>query len=290
MVIGQAKNTNGLTIIAGGGKLPLTIAEAAISVGRPVHIFALRGAAGPEIEKFSHSWVNFGQIGRVLSVSKAENFREMVIVGTVRRPKFSDLRIDLGALLNLPALLRWVTGGDNSVLTGIIGFFESKGFKVLGAHEIVPELMAGPGLFTKRRPGRADHTDIAIGVKVIAALGRLDVGQATVVSHKYVLAVEAAEGTDRMLQRCGELNKWARLDRRRRSGVLVKCAKPGQERRIDLPTVGPDTIRHVADAGLAGIALAADDVLIVDREKFIKAADDAGLFVIGVDMQDGTPA
>ncbi|GBE43178.1 hypothetical protein BMS3Bbin10_01254 [bacterium BMS3Bbin10] len=270
--------------------MPLKVANAATSAGRAVHIFALRGAAEPEIENFSHTWINFGHIGKILSVSKAENCGEMVIVGSARRPRLADLRIDFGALWSLPSLLGLMAGGDNSVLTGIIEFFESKGFKVLGAHEIAPELMAGKGVFSRRRPGKADRKDIAIGLEVIAALGALDVGQATVVAQQYVLAVEAAEGTDRMLQRCKDLNKWGKSGSRKRSGVLVKCAKPGQERRIDLPTVGPETIRHASKAGLAGIAIAANEVLIVDREQFIKAADDAGLFVIGVDMQDGKPA
>lgn len=267
--------------------MPLRVANAATSAGRSVHIFALRGAAEPEIENFSHTWINFGHIGKILSVSKAENCGEMVIVGSARRPRLADLRIDFGALCSFPTLLGLMAGGDNSVLSGIIEFFESKGFKVLGAHEIAPELMAGKGVFSKRRPAKADRRDIAIGLEVIAALGALDVGQATVVAQQYVLAVEAAEGTDRMLQRCKDLNKWDTSGNRKRSGVLVKCAKPGQERRIDLPTVGPETIRHVSQAGLAGIAIAANEVLIVDREQFIKAADDAGLFVIGVDMRDG---
>jgi len=290
MTITPVKSQNGLSIIAGGGAMPLRVAKAATAAGRYVHIFGIRGAADPEIEKFPHSWINFGHIGKVLSVSKAANCREMVIVGWVRRPRLADLRIDFGAFLNLPSLFGWMVGGDNSVLTGIIGFFESKGFKVVGAHEIAADLIAGKGVFSKRRPGKTDRADIAVGLEVLAALGPLDVGQATVVAHQYVLAVEAAEGTDKMLQRCKDLNKWGKSGSRKRSGVLVKCAKPGQERRIDLPTVGPETVRHASQAGLAGIAIAANDVLIVDRERFIKAANDAGLFVVGVDLRDGKAA
>ena len=290
MAIAPVKHTNGLAIIAGGGQMPLKVAEVATSAGRDVHVFGISGAAEPEIEKFSHNWIKFGHIGKILSVSRDADCREMVIVGSVKRPSFADLRFDFGALWNFPSLLGWMVGGDNSVLTGIIGFFESKGFTVLGAQEIAPELIAGKGVFSKRRPGKTDRTDIAVGLEVIAALGALDVGQATVVAHQYVLAVEAAEGTDRMLQRCKDLNKWGKSGSRKRSGVLVKCAKPGQDRRIDLPTVGPETVRNAARAGLAGIAIAADDVLIIDREQFIKAANDAGLFVIGVDTQDGTLA
>lgn len=278
----------GLSIIAGGGNIPLTVAEAAIRDGRELHIFGLTGAASPAIERYPHHWINFGHIGRILSVSKEKNCTDLVIVGAVRRPQMRDLRIDFGAFLNLPSLFGWTVGGDNSVLTGIIHFFESKGFKVFGAHEIAPELIAGESTFTHKKAGKADLNDIAIGLKVIRALGEHDVGQAAVVSNKYVLAVEAAEGTDRMLERCKELNKWGKPNRRKRSGVLVKCAKPGQERRIDLPTVGPETVRRAAEAGLAGIAIAANDVLIVDRSDFVKLADDAGLFVVGINPSETT--
>ena len=272
----------GLSIIAGGGEIPLTVAEAAQAQGRPLHIFGLVGVADPGIENYPHNWINFGHIGKILSVSKAKKCTDLVIVGAVRRPQLKDLRFDLGGVLNLPYLFGWTVGGDNSVLTGIIRFFESKGLRVIGAHEVAPGLIAGETVFTKKKPRKADYADISIGLRVIDALGALDVGQAAVVSHKYVLAVEAAEGTDRMLARCKDLNKWGKTAGTQRSGVLVKCAKPGQERRVDLPTVGPDTVRAAAAAGLAGIAIAAKDVLIVNREEFIRSADKAGLFVTGV--------
>lgn len=277
------KQTAGLSIIAGGGEMPLSVAQAAASAGRPIHIFGISGNADRGIEEFPHSWINFAHIGKILSVSRAKNFHELVIVGAVKRPVFRDLRPDFGAIINLPGLLGWTVGGDNSVLAGIIGFFESKGFTVVGAHEIAPNLLAGQEIFTRRKPGKTDKADIAVGLNVVSTLGALDVGQAAVVSHQYVLAVEAAEGTDQMLNRCKSLNKRGDNKRGKRSGVLVKCAKPGQERRIDLPTVGPDTVRRAAEAGLAGIAIAADDVLIVNRDKFIQAADEAGLFVVGVE-------
>lgn len=275
--------STGLSIIAGGGEIPLAVVRAAVSTGRPVHVFGISGAADRAIEEFPHSWINFGHIGKILSVSRAENCHQMVIVGAVKRPNFRDLRLDFGALVNLPSLFGWTVGGDNSILTGIIGFFESKGFTVVGAHEIAPELIAGQEIFTRRNPGKTDKLDIALGLRVINALGALDVGQAAVVAHQYVLAVEAAEGTDQMLERCKSLNKWGGTSNRKRSGVLIKCAKPGQERRIDLPTVGPDTVMRAAESGLAGIAIAANDVLIVNREEFIKSANDAGVFVVGID-------
>ena len=272
----------GLSIIAGGGDLPIAVARAAEASGRPLHIFAISGAASYAVEAYPHSWINFGHIGKILSVSRAKNCRDLVIAGAVRRPRLRDLRLDFGALVNLPSLLGWTVGGDNSVLAGIIGFFESKGFTVIGAHEIAPDLLAGKKIFTKRKPNKTDKADIAIGLKVIDALGALDVGQAAVVANQYVLAVEAAEGTDLMLERCRDLNTWWKSGGRKRSGVLVKCAKPGQERRIDLPTVGPGTVRLAAEAGLAGIAIAAHDVLVLNCEEFVQSANEAGLFVVGV--------
>ena len=276
------KQAGGLCIIAGGGEMPLTVAQAAASAGRPVYIFGISGNADRRIEQFPHSWINFGHIGKILSVSRAKNLNELVIVGAVKRPAFRDLRIDFGALLNLPSLFGWTAGGDNSVLAGIIGFFESKGFTVVGAHEIAPKLLAVQELFTRRKPGKVDKADIAIGLNVVSALGALDVGQAAVVSHQYVLAVEAAEGTDQMLRRCESLNRRGDYKKGKRSGVLIKCAKPEQERRIDLPTVGPDTVKLAAEAGLSGIAIAANDVLIVNRDVFIQTANEAGLVVVGV--------
>lgn len=290
MARAKSKNSQPLGIIAGGGEMPLTVARAALAAGRPIHIFGIGGAAKQAIERFPHSWISFGTIGHVLRVTRKINCREVVIVGGVKRPKWWTVRLDWGGIVNIPALLSWTVGGDNSILSGIVGFIESKGLKIVGAHEIAPELVAGKGMLGKHQPSKEDRADIAIGLDVIAALGALDVGQAAVVARGYVLAVEAAEGTDRMLERCRELKQWGRPQLRKRSGVLVKCAKPGQERRIDLPTVGTETVRLASEANLSGIAIAGEDVLIADRENFLAAANAAGLFVIGVDGAAGRKA
>ena len=273
-----------LGILAGGGAMPISVAEAARRDGRHVHIVALDGVASDEVEGFSHTWIKFGEIGKAIKALKREGCEEMVIVGGVRRPKVAEVRLDLGGIVNLPSLLGWTIGGDNSALSGIVGFFESKGFEVLGAHDVDPGLLAEEGPLGRHRPRKQDAQDIEIACRVIGALGALDVGQAAVVAREYVLAVEAAEGTDRMLERCKELNHWWGRRRTSRSGVLVKCAKPGQERRVDLPAVGPETVRRAAEAGLAGIGVAAGDVLIVEKSKLVEEADKAGLFVVGIRM------
>ncbi|HYJ58442.1 MAG TPA: LpxI family protein, partial [Methyloceanibacter sp.] len=122
---------------------------------------------------------------------------------------------------------------------------------------------------------------IETAIRVVRELGRLDVGQAAVVANGYVLAVEAAEGTDAMLARCAELRAAGRAGRRHLSGVLVKAPKPGQEERVDQPTIGPETVKKVAEAGLAGIAVAAGRVLMAERAATIEAANVHQIFVVG---------
>ena len=146
---------------------------------------------------------------------------------------------------------------------------------------MAPELLAGEGTLGAKSPSPEDRADIETGFRVVAALGRLDVGQAAVVVKGRVLAVEAAEGTDAMIARCAELRKGASARRRGLAGVLVKAPKPGQEERVDLPTIGPDTVESAARARLAGIAVAAGRVLIADRAATFAAADRHGLFLFG---------
>ena len=279
-----------LGIIAGGGAMPLAVAQAAEREGRPFHIVALEGWAKPEIETYAHSWVKIGQFGKIVKLLNSHACKDLVIVGSVERATLANVRLDATALANLPTLISVSTGGDNSVLSGIVQFFEDREFRIVGAHEIAPELLAGSGPLGKRRPGEKDQKDIDTAVGVIGVLGPFDVGQAVVVAEGYVLAVEAAEGTDRMLERCRDLKHFSLVKRKKTGGVLVKCAKPGQDRRIDLPTIGPETVRRAAEAGLAGIAVSANAVLIADRDETLQEAERHRLFIVGLDMADGGPA
>lgn len=272
-----------LGIVAGGGSMPQTVAEAALASNRPVHIVGIEGFAGENISRFPHDIVGIGQIARLLDVLKKNGCRQIVIVGVVRRPNLSEVKIDMGAIANMASILSWTVGGDNSMLSAIVGLFEEKGFEVLGAHEIAPGLLAAPGPLGRHKPSKEDHEDIRTGLQVVAALGAHDVGQAAVVARKYVLAVEAAEGTDRMLERCVGMRPWGAGALRSRRGVLVKSAKPGQDRRIDLPAIGPETVRRAAEAGLAGIAVVAGDVMVAEREETVKLANKSGLFIYGVE-------
>lgn len=276
------KNSNTLAIIAGGGTLPPSVAAIAQQDGRDLHVIAFRGSADRTIERFPHTWINIGELGKLLKTLEQEHCSQLVILGTVRRPNLSELKFDLGALANMSRILSLTIGGDNSMLSNIVDFFEGKGYQVVGAHQVAPELLAAVGEMTCRKPDSDDLRDIRLGFEVVTRLGELDIGQAAVVARNHVLAVEAAEGTDRMLERCKDIRPWGGGFKPRR-GVLVKGAKPGQDMRIDLPTIGPRTVQGAAEAGLAGIAVAAGRVLVADRAAVVEAADAAGLFVTGID-------
>lgn len=265
--------------------MPLAVARAAVADGRPVHIVAIRGEADQSVEQYSHQWVSWGEIGAILRGLRQDDCREMVIIGSVTRPDLTAIKFDFGAILNLPRLLKLVVaGGDDAVLTNVVRFFEDKGHVVKGAHEIARDLVASVGTLSSAKPRRGDELDIVRGFQVVSTMGDYDIGQACVSAREHVIAVEAAEGTDRMLNRCGELRQWGKRVGRKRVGVLVKCPKPRQELRVDMPVIGTKTVELAAKAGLAGIAILAGKVMIADRAEMLALADAEGLFVVARDL------
>lgn len=274
-----------LGIIAGRGPLPCVLATSAAARGLPLHIVAIRGEARDEIERFPHTWIKWGEIGKMFAALDQNGCVDLVIIGGVNRPDLANVRFDLGALRTLPFLLSLGKGGDDHVLSRIVRFFEDKGYRVHGAGDVAPEIMAGVGKLGDRAPSAEDRADVDLAFDVVRALGRFDVGQAAVVAKGHVLAVEAAEGTDAMLARCAELREAGRAGRGGRAGVLVKAPKPGQEERVDMPTIGPETVAKAAAAGLAGIAVAGQ-VLMAERAATIAAANQHGLFLLGVTPEE----
>jgi UDP-2,3-diacylglucosamine hydrolase len=266
-------------IVAGAGSLPAAIADAAKAAGGDPFILGFSGNAEPSIERFPHAYVNIGQTGAMFRILRREGCKRLVFIGGVRRPNLFRIRIDAGFVWHLPQLLSFLKGGDDSALRGVGRFFEAQGFEVVGAHEIAPQLLAPEGSFSRHLPRVQDLEDIKLGFKVARGLGAFDIGQAAVVAHGYVLAVEAAEGTDNMLRRCGELNGFGYAARK---GVLVKRPKLGQDRRFDLPGIGPQTVELAAQAGLAGIAVEAGQVLLAEVDELVAKAREHGLFLYGV--------
>jgi DUF1009 family protein len=204
------------------------------------------------------------------------------LIGSVLRPPIWRIRPDLKTLQLLPRVFGLFRGGDNHLLVGIGKLFEDEGFRVVGAHEIAPEILMPEGLLGGLAPSDRDEVDITKGLSFLNATSPFDVGQAVIVADGRVLAVEAAEGTDEMLARIAELRRDGRIAAAAHRGVLVKAAKRGQDRRIDLPSIGPQTVELAARAGLAGIAVVAGSTLVAESECIASAADAKRLFVVGV--------
>ena len=271
-----------LTIIAGGGAIPAYVASAAAKAGRPVFVIGIRGEADPAIAAFPHEFLDWGQLGRLDEILKSRGGPDLVLIGSIRtRPDFRGISLDLATMSSLKDILSIIVGGDSDVLSGAIRFFEKRGMRVIGAHEVATDLIVAAGPLGKARPGRSERRDIEAALRAARAIGVIDAGQAAVAVNGRVVALEAAEGTDAMLERVGGLKAARRIKWDGRAGVLAKCAKPQQDLRVDLPTIGVKTIDAAIGLGLAGIAVEARRVMIVDRAEAIRRADAAGLFIIG---------
>jgi UDP-2,3-diacylglucosamine hydrolase len=270
-----------LGILAGGGRLPGQVAAAARAAGRSVFLIGLEGFADPAVlAPWPHEFVRILAAGRILAALREHGCEDLVLVGPVRRPSLLDLRPDAEGARVLARIGRAAFAGDDGLLAAVVRVFAEEGFRVLGAHEILDEALGPAGLLSHAAPDAVALADIRRGVLVARALGAIDVGQGCVVQQGIVLAVEAAEGTDAMLARC------AALAAPGRGGVLVKLVKPGQDRRADLPTVGPETLRGAAGAGLRGVAFEAGGTILAERDATIAVADAAGLFLLGLDPDD----
>ena len=242
----------------------------------------MRGWADGAAERYRHHWIALGQLGRLFRLAHAAGCRDIVFIGTLARPPISRIRLDWTTVRLLPRLVRAFRGGDDRLLSGVGRIFEDQGFHLLGAHEVAPEILAPEGALGRHTPGERERADIARALSLLAAIGPFDVGQAVVIADGHVLAIEAAEGTDRMLERVAALRREGRVHSATGVGVLVKAPKPAQDRRFDLPSVGPQTVAGLAGAGLAGLAVAAGATIIAEVDHVVRLADERGLFVIGV--------
>jgi DUF1009 family protein len=279
----SVSNEGPLAMICGGGSLPLAVADRVAASGRRVVLFPLRGAAeGTAVERHPHHWLYIGQIGKFLKLARAEGCRDVVFIGALVRPSIWHVHPDLVGLSFLPRVLKAFRGGDNHLLSGMSTLLEGEGLRLRGAHEVAPEILVPEGVLGRIEPSERDRADIKLGLDYLRASGPFDVGQAVVVAGLHIIAVEAAEGTDGMLARVVEMRANGRVRAASGAGVLVKAAKPDQDRRFDLPSIGPVTVERAVAAGLAGIAVAAVDTIIAEPDRVITAADRGGIFVIGV--------
>lgn len=268
-------------IVAGSGNLPKRLIEACRNARVEYFVLALEGAADPDIADPDptgvappHGWCRLGAGGKALRLLREAGADTLVFAGGVKRPSLGDLRPDWRAT-RFFAKVGYRMLGDDGLLKAVVREVEAEGFSVIGAQQLL-DLVVGEGPLGAITPDETSLSDIAAGIAAARDLGARDIGQAVVVRRGMVLDVEAADGTDALLRRC------AAACHQGVSGVLVKMEKPGQERRTDLPTIGPNTVAEAAAAGLRGIAIEAGVTLVLDRAEVIRRADEAGLFVVGI--------
>ncbi|MFN3584714.1 UDP-2,3-diacylglucosamine diphosphatase [Phenylobacterium sp.] len=272
-----------LGLIAGGGGLPVEIAEHCDRSGRPLFVIRLKGFAGEALAPYAGAEVGIAEVGKCIKALKRAGCQAVCLAGIVARPDFTSLMPDLRGLKLLPRAIAAARKGDDALLRLLVEEFEGEGFEVEGAHEVMDDLSLPAGALGRVVPDEDEMADARRALEVARAIGHLDVGQAAVVAHGLVLAVEAQEGTDAMLSRVADLPAHLRGRPGAGVGVLAKAPKPIQETRVDLPTIGPATVQAVARAGLAGIVGEAGRLLVLEREAVIEQADALGVFVLGVE-------
>jgi len=268
-------------LIAGGGDLPLQVMMAAKASDELGHVIALEPFA--DASQFPDAdQLRLGQFGKMVRRLKKANCTHICFAGIVKRPDFKRLKPDLKAMRHLPKVIQAAGRGDDELMRQILALFEDEGFGIVSPQEVCAELMLTEGVIGAVSMTDEHREDALKACEIATEIGRLDIGQGAVVARGVVLAVEAQEGTDAMLTRLLNLPQELRGTATSRVGILAKMVKPTQDIRVDLPTLGPATIRHAAEAGLAGVVAEAGGAFIMDREETIRLADELGLFIAGL--------
>jgi DUF1009 family protein len=272
-----------LGLIAGGGDLPLTLASHCRAVGRPLFVIRLRGFASASLGQFDGVEAGIAELGKGISALRRAKCDAVCFAGKVDRPDLRAVKPDLRGLAALPGAIVAARKGDDGLLAYMLREFEKDGLRIEGAHEVMKSLTLEPGPLGLHAPLQAHEADIARSMLAARAIGALDAGQAAVSCDGLILALEAQEGTDALLKRVASLPLAVRGAPGDRRGVLAKACKPGQELRVDLPTIGPSTVRLAAEAGLAGIVGEVGRTLVIQRAAAVELADSLGLFIFGAE-------
>ena len=272
---------NQLAIIAGGGSLSDIIIETAEKKGWNLTVFAIGDLNITKNQDIRLIEMNRLDIGRIFQILKSQNIKNICMVGYIPRPNspkdylnFRYLNVQtLSILFQSIGILR---GGDASLFKKINSLLEKRGYKIIGASEIAPNLTLKGGLYSSKSVPKVEFENIKKAKQCAEMTGYLDIGQAVVVKNGRVLAIEAAEGTDVMLERVACLGGISI----KRGGVILKSAQINQDERVDMPTIGPNTIKNVVKANLSGIAITADNVIVLDFQKVIEMIEDNNLYFI----------
>lgn len=268
-------------LLAGGGDLPLAVADRLQAEGRPFHVIRLAGVADPVLAQYPNDELSLGAFGGILKALKKAGVETVCLAGNVARPDFKTLAKDMKAITLVPGLIAAAAKGDDALLRAVLKIFEDEGFAVEGADQVLGGETLRAGAMGRVTPDAEALADLRKALSVARATGELDIGQGAVVCRGLVLAVEAQEGTDAMLARVAGLPEALRGSDKESKGALGKAPKPIQDTRVDMPVMGARTVELAHTAGLAGVAGVAGQLILIDRPAMIAAADRLGLFVWG---------
>ncbi len=276
-MIDSAMETN-LCVIAGGGTLPRKIADNFDPSGDRIFFLAFRNVTDPEVVVGRHhEWLELGEVQKAIDAMHRNAVDKVVMAGPIQRPALSSLALDTRAIRML-AKGGLKVFGDDGLLSLVAKEIEKEGIKVIGIEQILSEVLTKEGLLAGPAPTKISWDDIKRGLQVLNSLGSCDVGQSIAVQEGIVLAIEAIEGTDQMIERAGSLQ-------RNVSGpVLIKMSKANQDKRVDLPTAGPETVNNAIRWGFQGLALEANNSLLLDQDRVMKIAEKNSFFVVGLDQ------
>lgn len=266
-----------LAILAGGGILPTLLQETCNKKNIPTLLATFKGQPEPDGEVSVSAIYHLGALGKTVKALKKEGVSHLVMAGYMTKPSLFDLRLDIKAVQFLASLVKH---HDDALLSGLVKVFEKEGIQVVGAHEILPELLAPEGPLGNAVPSDKDMVDIDLGVETIATLGDLDIGQAAIIKDNVVIGVEAVEGTAKLVDRCAELR-----GKKNKGGILVKRSKPQQSLKVDMPAIGENTINQLAQHGYRGVAIEAGKTLVLHPEAVREAADKHNIFVFGLEIK-----
>ncbi len=269
----------GLAIIAGRGDLPRLLAEECRASGRKYSVV--------EFENIPLGWASthpvipaiFERTGQLIDQMQRANCLEIVMVGAMFRESIDVGKLDDKGRELATILTETMKAGDDATLSSIIRFFEANDFTVLAAHDVLPSLIPQAGVLTNVKPSDDDVLDAARAAEIVNGLGRMDVGQGAVVGQGICLGLESIQGTDTMLTFVKNNRDGYVHNPNGGQGVLLKAPKPEQDLRVDLPTIGPDTIRAAHKAGLSGVVIEAGGVMVLHRAETVSMANDLGIFL-----------
>ena len=269
-----------LGLLAGIGHLPVDVAQSAKKLGYKVVAIAVVPETDPELPENVDVFytINVGKVGKILRTLKQNGVKNVTMIGKVTKEVLYKTGVVIPDLTTIRVLASLPDRKDDTIMNAIVKLIEDTGMHVMDQTVLVRPLLPEPGVLTKRKPTEQEWKDMQFGFRMAKELGRLDIGQTVVVKNQAVMALEAIEGTDACILRGGFLGK---------GGVIVaKTAKPAQDNRFDMPSVGTTTLTSMIHAGATGIVIEAGRTLLVDRKRTLAMADEKGITIVSMNESE----